>query len=76
MGDLYDESGRYRPELLRDAWDEAVAELLQHPENYQSSGGVQLELRWHEGGWRIVPNEKLLQLLCGGVQLTEKGGEA
>ena len=76
VGDLYDESGRYRPELLRDAWDEAVAELLQQPENYQSSGGVQLELRWHEGGWRIVPNEKLLQLLCGGVQLTEKGGEA
>ena len=74
VGDLYNENGNYRPELLRDAWDQAVAELLQHPESYRSSGGLQLELRWYEGRWRIVPNEKLLQLLCGGVELSGKGG--
>ena len=74
VGDLYNENGNYRPELLRDAWDQAVAELLQHPESYRSSGGLQLELRWQEGRWRIVPNEKLLQLLCGGVELSGKGG--
>ena len=76
VGDLYNENGNYRPELMWDAWDQAVAELLQHPENYRSSGGMQLELHWQDGAWRIVPNEKLLQMLCGGVQLTEKGGEA
>ncbi len=76
LGDLYNENGNYRPELLLDAWDEAVETLLLTPENYRSSGGVQLELRWHDGAWRIVPNEKLLQLLTGGVKLTEKGGEA
>lgn len=72
VGDLYDESGKYRPELMREAWKQAVAELLEQPENYQSTGGVQLELRWEDGAWRIVPNEKLLQLLTGGVKLTEK----
>lgn len=76
VGDLYNEAGNYRPELLLDAWDEAVEQLLLTPENYRSSGGVQLELRWHDGAWRIVPNEKLLQLLTGGVKLTEKGGDA
>jgi hypothetical protein len=76
VGDLYNENGNYRTELLLDAWDEAAELLLQTPENYRSSGGVQLELRWHDGAWRIVPNEKLLQLLTGGVKLTEKGGEA
>lgn len=76
VGDLYNENGNYRPELMWDAWDQAVAELLQQPENYRSSGGVQLELHWKDGAWRIVPNEKLLQMLCGGVQLSEKGGEA
>ncbi len=72
VGDLYAENGKYRPELMREAWDQAVSELLQQPEEYQSSGGVQLELRWENGAWRIVPNEKLLQLLTGGVKLTEK----
>lgn len=76
VGDLYNENGNYRPELMREAWDQAVAELLQNPENYRSSGGVQLELRWHDGAWRIMPNEKLLQLLCGGVKLAEKEGQA
>ena len=76
VGDLYNESGNYRPELVREAWDQAVAELLQQPENYRSSGGVQLELRWHDGAWHIVPNEKLLQLLTGGVKLAEMEGEA
>ncbi len=76
VGDLYNEAGNYRPELLLEAWDQAALELLKTPENYRSTGGVQLELRWHDGAWHIVPNEKLLQLLTGGLQLTEKGGEA
>ena len=63
LSDLYNEDGHYRPEILREYWDQAVMSLLQQPDNYRSSGGVQLELRWHDGAWRIVPNEKLLQLL-------------
>lgn len=72
VSELYGEDNRYRADLMREAWDQAVTELLQHPENYRSSGGIQLELRWHDGAWRIVPNEKLLQMLTGGVKLTEK----
>ena len=75
VGDLYDEKGNYRAELMWDAWDQAVEELLQHPENYRRTGGAQLELRWHDGAWYIVPNEKLLQMFSGGLQLTGKGGE-
>ena len=76
VGELYNENGNYRPELVREAWEQAATELLQQPENYRSSGGVQLELRWHDGAWHIVPNEKLLQLLSGGIALQEKEGEA
>ncbi len=74
--ELYDEKG-YRPELLRTYWDRAALSLLQaQPDNYRVSGGAQLELRWRDGAWRIVPTEKLLQMLTGGVKLTERGGEA
>ena len=55
---------------------EAVLELLQQSENYRSSGGVQLELRWRDGQWRIAPTERLLQMLTGGLSTTERGGEA
>ena len=76
VGDAFNEKGTYRPELLREYWDQAVLEKLQHPEDYRSSGGAQLELRFRNGAWRIEPTEKLLQLLTGGVKLTERGGEA
>ena len=73
VGDLYNESGNYRPELMWEAWDHAMLELLQHPDDYRSSAGVQLELRWHDGAWHVVPNDKLLQLLTGGIDVTEEG---
>ena len=77
VGELYNENGNYRPELMWEAWDQAVLELLQqHPEDYRSSAGVQLELRWHDGAWHVVPNDKLLQLLTGGINVTEKEGAA
>jgi hypothetical protein len=52
-----------------EAWDHAMLELLQHPDDYRSSAGVQLELRWHDGAWHVVPNAKLLQLLTGGIDV-------
>lgn len=77
VGDLYNENGNYRPELMWEAWDQAVLELLQqHAEDYRSSTGIQLELRWHDGAWHVVPSDKLLQLLTGGIDVTEKGGAA
>ena len=77
VGELYNENGNYRPELMWEAWDQAVLELLQqHPEDYRSSTGIQLELRWHDGAWHVVPGDKLLQLLTGGIDVTEKGGAA
>ena len=77
VGELYNENGNYRPELMWEAWDQAMLELLhQQLDDYRSSAGVQLELRWHDGAWHIVPNEKLLQLLTGGISATERGGAA
>ena len=69
ISQLYDESGSYRPELLRETWDQAVDVMLLHPENYVRSVSLQLELHWHDGAWHIVPNERLLSLLTGGVDL-------
>ena len=76
LGDLYNEKGNYRQELMLESWYQAVLELLQQSENYRSSGGVQLELRWRDGQWRIAPTERLLQMLTGGLSTTERGGEA
>ena len=76
VSDLYDENDNYRPELMREAWDKAVDGLLSDTSKYETAGGLQLELHWHDGAWHILPSEKLLELLCGGVDLLEKEGEA
>lgn len=76
VSELYDESGSYRPELLRESWDQAVDVMLQHPEDYLHTVGVQLELRWHDGAWHIVPSERLLALLTGGVELNGEEARA
>ena len=76
VSDLYDEDDNYRPELMREAWDKAVGGLMSDPGKYETAGGLQLELCWHDGAWHILPSEKLLELLCGGVDLLEKEGAA
>ncbi len=76
VSELYGEDGSYRPELLRESWDQAVEVMLLHPENYARTAGVQLELRWHDGAWHIVPSERLLVLLTGGVELIGEEAEA
>ena len=70
VSELYDENNNYRPELMREAWSQALDTLLEQPEKYLSAGGAQVELRWRDGAWRIVPGEKLLEMLCGGLKLT------
>jgi hypothetical protein len=76
VSELYGEDGSYRPELLRESWGQAVDVMLQHPENYTHSASVQLELRWHDGAWHIVPSERLLALLTGGVELNGEEARA
>jgi hypothetical protein len=63
------EGDSYRPDLMCEGWAQAVPTLLQDPQ-LLSSGGVELELRWRDGAWHIVPNERLLILLSGGLSLS------
>ena len=76
VSELYGEDGSYKPELLRESWDQAVDVMLLHPEDYTRTAGVQLELRWHDGAWHIVPSERLLALLTGGVELNGEEARA
>lgn len=76
VSQLYDESGSYRADLLRENWDKAVDVMLLHPENYIRSVSMQLELRWHDGAWHIVPDGRLLSLMTGGVDLSGEEEQA
>ena len=42
--------------------------LLEEPEAYYVSEGIELELRLTEEGWRIVPGRELLNVLSGILQ--------
>ena len=71
--ELYGEEGGYKPELKEQAALQALAQLLEHKENYLTSTGLQLELRYEQESWQVVVNDKLLQVLTGGLY---QGGDA
>ena len=49
------------------AYSSAVASLLSHVEDYYTTTGLELELSYSTGGWRIVTNTPMLNALCGGA---------
>ena len=65
---LYDEDGNTRREAAEEAYDRAMLSLLEEPEAYYASEGIELELRLTEKGWRIVPGRDLLNALSGILQ--------
>ena len=75
VSELYDENNNYRPELMREGWAQAIPVLLENSKDYMSSSGVELELVWYDGAWHIVPGERLLVLLTGGLRLTGEEGQ-
>ena len=62
---IYDENGNYRPEIASEAYDRAMSRLLEHPESYYGSVGLQVWLTLTQDGWKVVPTAELLNALSG-----------
>lgn len=67
MSAIYDENDQFRPEATRKAYQAAVTELLEKPEYYRTTTGMELDLVYTNDGWRIQANDALLHALCGGT---------
>lgn len=64
---IYDENNQFRPEATDKAYKQAVNDLLEKPEYYRTTTGMELELVYTNDGWRIQANDALLHALCGGT---------
>ena len=56
-----------RPAFAGEAYDRAMVNLLQSPQDYYSSVGVQVELTLTGDGWKIVPTKNLVSALTGNL---------
>ena len=66
MSTIYDENNNFKPEATQLAYTTAVQQLLEKPELYRTTSGMELTLVYTADGWRIQVNDALLQALCGG----------
>lgn len=64
---VYDENNNFKPEVTRKAYTQAVGELLEKPEYYRTTSGMELTLVYTNDGWKIQADEALLRALCGGA---------
>lgn len=65
--EIYDSNNDYLPEVALEAYTTALANTLEHAEDYYSTTGIQLSLRYSDGSWKIVPDAGLLKALAGGL---------
>ena len=63
---IYDENNNFKPEATQQAYATAVQQLLEKPELYRTTTGMELTLVYTSEGWRIQVNDALLYALCGG----------
>ncbi len=64
---IYDADDQYLPEATQKAYLTAVTRLLEKPEYYRTTTGMELELVYTSDGWRIQASDALLHALCGGT---------
>ena len=65
--EIYDENDQFLPEVTEKAYVKAVGNLLEKPNLYRTTTGMELELVYTNDGWRIRANNELLHALCGGT---------
>ena len=53
--------------MTQKAYTQAVGELLEKPEYYRTTSGMELTLVYTNDGWKIQADETLLRALCGGA---------
>lgn len=66
MGDLYDESGEFRADLMDEIMTLALDKALAQ-DGEKEAVDVTLELVYRDGAWWAVPDQALLKLLTGGA---------
>jgi len=64
---VYNEDNSFKPEVTQQAYTQAVGELLEKPEYYRTTSGMELTLIYTDDGWKIQADEALLRALCGGA---------
>ena len=65
--EIYDENNKYLPNVTQEAYAAAVNEVLKSAEEYYVTTGLQLDLKYEDGRWLIVPSQALLKALIGGT---------
>ncbi len=73
---VVDEQGNYLPEFTERAYLEALQTLLERPERYRTSVGLNLQLYYTTEGWRIITDSQLLQALSGRTAYARGGDSA
>ncbi|MBR4077172.1 MAG: hypothetical protein IKK17_01050, partial [Oscillospiraceae bacterium] len=64
---VYNADDTFKPEVTQKAYTQAVGELLEKPEYYRTTSGMELTLVYTNDGWKIQADEALLRALCGGA---------
>jgi hypothetical protein len=64
---IYNADDTFKPEVTQKAYTQAVGELLEKPEYYRTTSGMELTLVYTNDGWRIQASDALLRALCGGA---------
>ena len=64
---IYDSDNNYLPEVAQEAYSTAVKNVLEHAEDYYTTTGIQLQISYTGGSWRIVPSQSLLKAITGGA---------
>ena len=65
--DLYDENGDLKESIALDIYEKTLKEIAANPEEFIVSEEITLELVYSEGCWRIVLNDRLVDVLLGGI---------
>lgn len=63
----YDSENHYLPDVAQEAYSAAVQAVLEKPEAYYNTTGLQLELQYIDGSWLLIPDKSLLSAINGGA---------
>lgn len=66
LGSIYDDQGRFLPEVAQAALRRVLETRLAQPERFTAARPVTLHLTYQEGRWQILPEEALWEALSGG----------
>lgn len=67
--DVYDEDRQLLPEIMDEAYSNALSAALGSSASYMKTESVSLTLNYLEGEWRIFADERMLNLLIGGIKV-------